>query len=523
MNDDQQTILDPFAATALDETTELRALAQALRLAEGFKLIFARCNQPQQQQKLIALLRAELPELKIQEIHFGEPITHLLDELRSRIAVPLPDAVFVSGLENSLPVATGADATPLVANLNASRNSFPQVVPCPLVLWIPEYILNGIMLGAPDFFSVRSGTYFFAVAPGDTLELATSLVAGEEWVATSLSATEKQERIEAIKNLLADYESLPPEQREYPSELRLHMRLADFLLSTGSLYLAQHHCKQALKIAERLGDRLSEGYSLNSIGNIYKQQGRWEEAERAFQHALKLFRDLGHRSNEVASLINLGDLYWQQQRFAEAENVLRQSLEICREENLRANEGRAYINLGIINELQGKLVEAEEFYEKSLMISREIGDRGNENRLLNNLGNIYTEQKRMTEAEKAYQQSLLISQELGDLFVEAASLYNLGVIYFQQGRLTEAEEFYRKSLAARQMLGDRNGQADSLLALAHLQWTQGDLAAALGFLRQAVEILKTTEDAPKFTAAQEQLMRWEEEYDQQRKSENDEP
>lgn len=521
MSDNPSIITDPFAATALDETTELRALAQALRLADGFKLIFVRCNQPQQQQKLIVALRAELPELNVQEIRFDQPMTHLLDELRGRITVPPPDAVFVFGLENSLPVAAHADATPLVANLNASRNSFPQVVPCPLVLWISEYILNAIMLGAPDFFSIRSGAYYFAAAPGDTLELATSLVSGDEWVAASLSATEKQERIEAIKNLLADYESLPPEQRDYLAELRLHARLADFLLATGSLSLAQNHNEQVLKIAERLDDKLSEGYALNSIGNIYKRQGRWEEAEQAFKQSLKIFRDLNEPVNEAASLINLGGLYRQQHRFAEAEDVLRKSLEICREENLRANEGRTYINLGIVNRLQGKFAEAEEFYQKGLMISREIGDRTSENRALNSLGNIYAEQGRLMEAEKSYQQSLLISREIGDLFMEAGTLFNLGYIYEQQGRLTEAEELYRKSLAARQTVGDRNGQADSLVALAFLRKTQGDLASAIEFLRQAVEILKTTEDATRLTYTQGLLTNWEEEYEKQRELEND--
>lgn len=518
MSDNPSTITDPFATTALDETTELRALSQALQLAEGFKLIFARCNQPQQQQKLIAALRAGLPQLSIQEIHFGEPLTHLLDELRSRIATPPPDALFVSGLENSIPVAAHADATPLVANLNASRNSFPQVVPCPLVLWIPEYILNAIMLGAPDFFSVRSGAYYFAAAPSDTLELATSLVAGDNWVAASLRATEKQERIKAIQNLLADYESLPPEQRDYPAELRLHARLANFLLTTGSLSLAYHHYGQVLKIAERLGDQSSKGYALNGMGSIYQHQGRWEEAEQAYQQGLKIFRELNDRANEVACLICLGNLYWQQKRFAEAEDVLHQSLEICREENLRASEGQAYINLGIVSKLQGKFAEAEEFYQKSLMISREIGDRSTESRALNNLGNIYAEQGRVLEAEESYQQGLLISRQIGDLFAEAVSLFNLGFIYERQGRLTEAEECFRMSLAARQTVGDRNGQAKSLVALAHLRKTQGDLAAALECTRQAVKILKMTEDAPKLTAAQTLLTSWEAEYEKQRES-----
>jgi hypothetical protein len=147
-------------------------LSQALKLAQGFKLIFVRCNQNDQRLRIISKLRVELASLTIQEIHFTESVTHLLDTLRQVIAQPAPDALFVSGLEYSLPNTAEAHMTPLIANLNAARNSFPQAIPCPLVLWVPEYVLNAIMLGAPDFFSVRSGTYFFAASPGETTELA---------------------------------------------------------------------------------------------------------------------------------------------------------------------------------------------------------------------------------------------------------------------------------------------------------------------------------------------------------------
>ena len=39
----------PFDVSAPDEETELRALARALELSRGFKLLFARCNQRDQQ------------------------------------------------------------------------------------------------------------------------------------------------------------------------------------------------------------------------------------------------------------------------------------------------------------------------------------------------------------------------------------------------------------------------------------------------------------------------------------------
>lgn len=159
MSADNFAETNPFEANVLDEQTELRAMTRALSFAEGFSLIFGRCNQSDQRKRLIAEIKKELPEFKVQEIHFKEPVPHLLDALRERLVDDSPDAVFVSGLEYSLPVAAEAHLTPFVANLNASRNSFPSVIHCPIVIWTPEYVLTAIIRGAPDFFSIRSGVY----------------------------------------------------------------------------------------------------------------------------------------------------------------------------------------------------------------------------------------------------------------------------------------------------------------------------------------------------------------------------
>jgi hypothetical protein len=175
MSSDTLDTIDAFAVDSPDEESELRALAQALRLAEGFKLIFARCNQPRQQKRVIAALRQQLADLKIQEIRFDQPITHLLNALNERLEQPPPQVIFVSGLEYSLPTAADAQKTKFVANLNASRNSFPQAIPCPLVLIVPEYVLTAIAQGAPDFFSIRSGLFFFAATPGETVDMFHSL------------------------------------------------------------------------------------------------------------------------------------------------------------------------------------------------------------------------------------------------------------------------------------------------------------------------------------------------------------
>jgi tetratricopeptide (TPR) repeat protein len=316
--------VDPFDISVLDEETELRALVRALQFGDKFALIFVRCNQPQQRKELIEKLRAQLPQFNLQEIHFSEPTTHLLDSLRERISDPRPDAVFVSGLEYSLPTAADAHNTPFIANLNAARNSFPQVAPCPLVLWVPEYVLTAISRGAPDFFSIRSGVYFFATAPGETSDFAHALTAGSGWAVWNLSLSEKQERIAAIESLLTDYEALPSNRRDYQIEMRLCLRLAHLLLMQGAYSSGQRYVEKSLCLARELSNLEWQASALNGLGHIYHRQGRLEEAAAVYLQCLEIHREVGDRDLVAQDLSSLGKIYLKQNHMIRPKNLSRE-------------------------------------------------------------------------------------------------------------------------------------------------------------------------------------------------------
>lgn len=509
MNDNPSAIADPFAPIAPDEETELRALVRALKFAETFTLLFVRCNQPTQRQRLVSALRTELPQFTIQEIHFDAPITHLLDELRLHLTQPPPDAVFVSGLEYSLPTAAEAHATPFVANLNAARNSFSRVVPCPLVLWVPEYALTAIARGAPDFFSVRSGVYFFAPRPEEAAYLTESMTTGEVWTLANLSFAEKQERITAIETLIADYQALPLAQRDRYAEARLLARLGSLYLPLGQWAAAEAACQQSLVICREIGDRVSEGAVLNNLGNIYGQQGRWTEAEKCYQQSLVICREVGDRISERRTLGNLGNVYQLQGQWTKAKAAYQKLLAMWREMGDRAGEGQALNNLGNVYGMEGRWAEAEMVYQQSLAIAREVGDRVGEGRVLNNLGNVYGAQGRWAEAERCYRLDLAIARQVGDRVGEGQTLNNLGVVYMRQRRWAEAEMAYQQSLAIRWEVGDHIGAGKTLSNLALLQEAQGNIKKAIEYGRKALEVLATTEDEEMKAEVQKWVAEWE--------------
>jgi tetratricopeptide (TPR) repeat protein len=467
MIEEQEIVKDPFALSDVDEETELRALTRALNLADGFTLIFALCNQAPHRRELMASVRSSLPDFKIQEIHLTESIPHLLNLLRREIQTPAPDAIFVSGIEYSLPVAAEAHNTPFVANLNASRNSFRQAVPCPLVLWLPEYALTAIMRGAPDFFSIRSGIYYFFSSAKEISDLIKKLPSDSLIEIGGLLYQEKLERLTAMESLLADYEALPEDKRAYKTEIRLNDKLADLYFVLGRFDDALSHTTRSLRLEKMIHGNLHPNIAkgLSNLALLYKKQGRYEEAEPLFKQSLEIWlKSPGKYPIDTAtSLNNLALLYQTQKRYEEAEPLCKQALEIT--EELLGKEhpftAKSLNNLAALYDSQEQYERAEALYKRALEIyEKSLGKEHPDTAVtLNNLSNVYYSQGRYEEAESSLKQSLEICEKLlGKEHPDIAQrLNNLALLYKAQGRYEEARLLFKQALEINeQVLGKEN-------------------------------------------------------------------
>ncbi|MCW3055330.1 MAG: Tetratricopeptide 2 [Chthonomonadales bacterium] len=477
-----------------DNAAQRTTLACELHTAGGFTLIFAVYSRWEEAKRQREALLQECTDLRIQELDLLEATPHLLDFLRAHLETPLPDAVFIYGLENWIPDTAAPKSVPFLLNLNASRDYFSSECPCPLVFWIPEYLFGLILRDAPDFASVRSGFYYFAAPFLTVPELDQTVERLEQHRAKNLTGPEKEERLVTLSALLAQTRALPEERRDSNAEIRILDGLAETYAAVGRYGDAALLLEQELEITRAEGNRPHLGAVLNNLGFVYYCQGRWEEAIACHQQALSIKRELQNRVGEGQTLNKLGNVYSSQERWAEAIEMYQKSLSICREFQDRVGEGQALNNLGSVYYSQGRWAEAVEAFEQSLSICREFQDRVGEEQALNNLGSVYSSQGRWAEAIEMYQKSLSICREFQDRIGEGRTLNNLGNVYASQGRWAEAIEVFQQSLSIRREFQDRVGEGRTLFNLALLKERQEDYPEALALVRQALQVLETTED-----------------------------
>jgi tetratricopeptide (TPR) repeat protein len=196
---------------------------------------------------------------------------------------------------------------------------------------------------------------------------------------------------------------------------------------------------------------------LNEVASMYRDHGKYADAERLFKHALAI-HEKNHRANhpDVTWTLNkLADMYRELGKYTEAEVLYKRALEI-NEKSLEAGHPEKFLifymtgtlkNLADVYKLQGKYAEAERLHKRAL----EIKD-------IPTVPSISPE--RAYEAFKDfyaagnYAEALVYARKYEALVQGnganseyAAALHNVALVYQAQGKLAEAEGLYKRALA----------------------------------------------------------------------------
>ncbi|KAL6807195.1 hypothetical protein GGI42DRAFT_320215 [Trichoderma sp. SZMC 28013] len=195
-------------------------------------------------------------------------------------------------------------------------------------------------------------------------------------------------------------------------------------------------------------------HSINWLGRLYGDQGKFREAEEMYNQALKETEKTLGRDHVLTLFIvrSLASLYGNQNKLREAEEMYNRVLE-GDEKTL----GRDHIStlctvnsLGVVYNAQGKHREAEEMFNRALEGFEKALGRDHIWTLgaVNNLGIVYYQQGRLREAEEILNRALVgWEMALGrDHPSTLNAVGNLANVYRKQGKFRKAEEMNNRAL-----------------------------------------------------------------------------
>ena len=442
---------------AKPEVEEILArIVRVVRWSSEFVLGFVKCNSPVQQKQLSRMLLERLSDKRAVEITLDEPIISLLERLTTVVDVNDPPAfVNVFGLEKS--IYAQEDYSPVLGRLNNDRDLIRRACPAVLLIWLPDYALDKVVISAPDFWAWRSGVYEFPTNSGhfqsDSLpHLNTS------WPDMSnLTIKEKHQEIARLEELLRTAHSLP-----------------------------------------NLEDRVKEIISrlLYQTGVLYESIGDWQEAKRRFEES-KIYLEEQHNSAGIAAISEaLATIEEDQGNLDNAQQLYERSLHLSKQANDLNSMAVSLRHLGTVQSEKGNFEAAQLLYQQSLQIFEGLIASGREAPVnmagvLLGLANLYCDQKKIDEAQSLYYRVLAIADETGQKHLRGIVLHQLGGCEHLQGNLIAALHYHQESLEIALELGNEHSLSLSLAQIGELKMEVGCYQEAVTYLQSALTKLQS--------------------------------
>ena len=377
-----------------------------------------------------------------------------------------------------------------------------------------------------------------AAEAGDTATLIAA-ASGRMFELTQTARYAAARELGVIADALAKHAPPPP-----MTAVRLGNAEALLLVHVGEPKAAQARYEQTLAFAQReLGPEHTETLStLNQLGNLYKDEGRYDDARKALEQVLAITeRAAGKDHPGVASALNnLANVYRVEGKLPAAKQLYDRALAIrlavlgpdhpdtgasyqnlctyfsdagdaaaalasC--EHALAIFERAYgkdsallvdtlNDLGTVLTAQGDNPGARAQYERARALLETahgpdfIGLAG----ILNNLGVLAEDDRRFDDALALYQRALAITEKTyGPDHPDVADyLANIEVVYKRSGKLKEADEMSARVIALTTKIdgADSAQLGERLINYGSLQLERKDYAAALATFQKSLAILE---------------------------------
>ncbi|GAA4052869.1 hypothetical protein GCM10022409_44770 [Hymenobacter glaciei] len=202
--------------------------------------------------------------------------------------------------------------------------------------------------------------------------------------------------------------------------------------------------RQALRLAEEIGDRRRQARASYNLATLAAQRGQPDAAVRLHMYSAKQF-------------LALGNSLWAGHNYANAAKR-------------RANQGR--------------YTEAMRLSLRGLRLRRAAHDTAAEADSYGAIGQIYLEQQNLPAAQTAYEQSLRGWQQMHVAPYVISCLNHLAIIHRDAGRFERARAYLAQGLAAARAQPDTSANGSLLLTLAVLEQRQNRWAASLPLLRR---------------------------------------
>jgi signal transduction histidine kinase len=255
--------------------------------------------------------------------------------------------------------------------------------------------------------------------------------------------------------------------------------LANVSRNQGAYNEALEQSRQSLQISEELQDKRGTAKALNTTGNVYRNQGEQPIALEYFFRALPIAEQTGDKTIIATTTYYISMAYRGLRKFGEALHYCVNALRMFRELNDKRGIAGTLHNLSVIHRVQNKHDEALQFSSQSLKVSEEIGDKDGIASSLHSMAEAYCALGNNAETLRYTYKALKAKENLGHKEGVAGLLINFATVYLRLRVYDSAQIYSLRAIALADSIGTRSRKLQALGVLSKCYESLGQHKLAL--------------------------------------------
>lgn len=268
---------------------------------------------------------------------------------------------------------------------------------------------------------------------------------------------------------------------------------------------AMLYARQAVKLANQLGDPRSKSIAIRLLGGVHYYLGRYDSTIQCSVAALNFSLQAGDSTLISSSLNNLGLAYYNVGSYPEAMEYLLRALNMKIRLNQIYGLAQTHNNVGLLFTELKNYTKAREYYRNALAIATKEGDKSQRLYSYNNIGFTFLEENKIDSADRYFSEALEMAKTTDNAYWHSVSFSGLAQVRMKQERVEEARQLLNQSMKLRQRIEDLSGISEIYHLYGSIFVKKNRYDSAFYSLHKSLAIARQIDDKDNIIANLEQL------------------
>lgn len=263
------------------------------------------------------------------------------------------------------------------------------------------------------------------------------------------------------------------------------------LVQASNLHSAENYARQALEVADRIGEDSLRCRALSQLGNVYNWERKTTNALNTYFRQLEIARVTGNDYYMQDAYLGLGYVYELENEWDKALSYSLRAVYFAEKSKDPFDKAFSYNHIGSQYLGIGNHQLAEEYLKKAISIFSEGGYKDQQGDAHINLAKVYSEKKEYDLAVAHFNQAISIFTALAEPYQIADTYQQMGDMYVKRGMYKEARKAYENTI----LHYDKEDVAEADYALAVMglgvvAWAEKRYAEASSIIHEEFKKIK---------------------------------